>query len=91
MCLVLLFFLHLLYIFIYFFFLTWFRPSPVTVVEVMEPKMRISAGYVVYTFWAFATMLYGFIGYFLRDWRILQTVLTLPGLLILPVLWWVIK
>ncbi|KAG0714896.1 Organic cation transporter protein [Chionoecetes opilio] len=32
-------------------------------------------------------MLYGGLGYLIRDWRILQTAATLPGLLILPALW----
>ncbi|XP_045121222.1 organic cation transporter protein-like [Portunus trituberculatus] len=63
--------------------------SYVLMVEVLEPKMRIVAAFGAYNVWVLGTMLYGGLGYGIRDWRILQTVMTLPGLLLLPMLWWV--
>ncbi|KAG0727277.1 Organic cation transporter protein [Chionoecetes opilio] len=61
--------------------------SYVLMVEVIEPKMRTAAGFGIYNVWAIGTMLYGGLAYLMRDWRILQTVMTLPGLLLLPALW----
>ncbi|XP_063880951.1 organic cation transporter protein-like [Scylla paramamosain] len=60
--------------------------SFVLMIEVMEPKMRTVAGIAEGNFWAASIMLYGGLAYFIRDWRILQTAVTLPALLILPVL-----
>lgn len=55
------------------------------------PKTRALAGFAVYNVWAAGMLVYGLVGYLIRDWRILQTVVTLPGLLILPFLWWVYR
>ncbi|KAG0717081.1 Organic cation transporter protein [Chionoecetes opilio] len=55
--------------------------------EVMEPKRRTIAAFGIFTVWGVTVMLYGGLGYLIRDWRILQTAATLPGLLILPALW----
>ncbi|KAG0726883.1 Organic cation transporter-like protein [Chionoecetes opilio] len=55
--------------------------------EIMEPKRRTFAAFGVYNVWGVTIMLYGGLGYLIRDWRMLQTVATLPGLLILPALW----
>ncbi|XP_045120869.1 organic cation transporter protein-like [Portunus trituberculatus] len=53
----------------------------------MEPKVRPAVGYVIYISWALAMMVYGGFGFLIRDWRLLQTVVTLPGFLIIPGLW----
>ncbi|KAG0714900.1 Organic cation transporter protein [Chionoecetes opilio] len=55
--------------------------------EVLEPKRRTFAAFGINTVWGVTVMLYGGLGYLIRDWRILQTAATLPGLLILPDLW----
>ncbi|KAG0715691.1 Organic cation transporter protein [Chionoecetes opilio] len=55
--------------------------------EVMEPKRRTIAAFGINTVWGVTVLLYGGLGYLIRDWRILQTAATLPGLLILPALW----
>ncbi|KAG0713014.1 Organic cation transporter protein [Chionoecetes opilio] len=55
--------------------------------EVLEPKRRTIAAFGINTVWGVTVMLYGGLGYLIRDWRILQTAATLPGLLILPALW----
>ncbi|KAK8376323.1 hypothetical protein O3P69_009753 [Scylla paramamosain] len=61
--------------------------SYVLLVEVMNPKIRPVVGYAVNIFWASSMMIYSAFGYWIRDWRLLQTVNTLPGFLILPGLW----
>ncbi|XP_050712093.1 organic cation transporter protein-like isoform X1 [Eriocheir sinensis] len=61
--------------------------SYVLMIEVMEPKLRTACGFVFYNAWALSLVLYGGLGYLIRDWRVLQTVVTLPGLLLLPALW----
>ncbi|KAG0718418.1 Solute carrier family 22 member 13 [Chionoecetes opilio] len=61
--------------------------SLILLMEVLEPKRRTLAAFGIYTVWGVSVMLYGGLGYFIRDWRILQTAATLPGLLILPALW----
>lgn len=63
--------------------------SYVLMVEVLEPKRRTLAAYGAYNVWAGATVLYGGLGYLINDWRILQTAVTLPGVLILPGLWFI--
>ncbi|KAG0714905.1 Solute carrier family 22 member 13 [Chionoecetes opilio] len=61
--------------------------SYILLMEVMEPKRRTFAAFGINTVWGVTVMLYGGLGYLIRDWRILQTAATLPGLLILPALW----
>lgn len=61
--------------------------SYILMVEMIGPKTRTIAGFTVYNLWAAGMLVYGLVGYLIRDWRILQTVVTLPGLLILPFLW----
>ncbi|KAK8376480.1 hypothetical protein O3P69_009849 [Scylla paramamosain] len=61
--------------------------SYVLMVEVVEPKMRIVAAFGAFNVWVMGVVMYGGLGYWIRDWRILQTVMTLPGFLVLPMLW----
>ncbi|KAG0727570.1 Transposable element Tcb1 transposase [Chionoecetes opilio] len=61
--------------------------SFILLMEVLEPKRRTFAAFGINTVWGVTVMLYGGLGYLIRDWRILQTAATLPGLLILPALW----
>ncbi|KAG0712578.1 Organic cation transporter protein [Chionoecetes opilio] len=66
---------------------TFWNSSLILLIEVMEPKRRTFAAFGINTVWGVTLILYGGLGYLIRDWRILQTAATLPGLLILPALW----
>ncbi|KAG0720841.1 Organic cation transporter protein [Chionoecetes opilio] len=66
---------------------TFCYSSLILLMEVMEPKRRTFAAFGINTVWGVTLMLYGGLGYLIRDRRILQTAATLPGLLILPALW----
>ncbi|XP_063878559.1 organic cation transporter-like protein [Scylla paramamosain] len=59
----------------------------VLLMEVIEPKLRTPVGFMECNLWGVGMMLYGGLGYCIREWRLLQTVMTLPGLLILPAVW----
>ncbi|XP_045101089.1 organic cation transporter-like protein [Portunus trituberculatus] len=59
----------------------------VLLMEILEPKLRAPVGFMECNTWAVGIMLYGGLAYWIRDWRLLQTAATLPGLFILPVLW----
>ncbi|KAG0715098.1 Solute carrier family 22 member 13 [Chionoecetes opilio] len=61
--------------------------SLILLMEVLEPKRRTFAAFGIITVWGVTVMLYGGLGYLIRDWRILQTAATLPGLLTFPPLW----
>ncbi|KAG0726284.1 Solute carrier family 22 member 13 [Chionoecetes opilio] len=61
--------------------------SFILLMEVLEPKRRAIAAFGINTVWGVTLTLYGGLGYLTRDWRILQTAATLPGLFILPALW----
>ncbi|KAK4321248.1 hypothetical protein Pmani_007972 [Petrolisthes manimaculis] len=52
----------------------------------MEPKMRIVTGIMQFTSWSFATMLYSGWAYLIREWRWLQTFVSLPTLIMMPLL-----
>ncbi|KAK3869353.1 hypothetical protein Pcinc_025337 [Petrolisthes cinctipes] len=54
--------------------------------EVTEVKMRPVVGMLQFVTWTFGTMLFPAWAYFIREWRWLQTAVTLPCLLFLPTL-----
>lgn len=57
--------------------------------EVAEPKRRLSLGFTIYVVWGVNLGAWGGLGYLLREWRLLQFVGSLPGLVFLPLMWWV--
>ncbi|KAK3876175.1 hypothetical protein Pcinc_018997 [Petrolisthes cinctipes] len=56
-------------------------------VEVAEPRRRAALGLSIYLVWAASLIAWGGLGYLLREWRLLQFVGSIPGLLFLPMLW----
>ncbi|XP_076043589.1 organic cation transporter protein-like [Oratosquilla oratoria] len=57
-----------------------------TAMEVCEPKYRSLVGILVGLPWAFAVMAWGAAAYFIRDWRQLMLITSLPCLTLLPIL-----
>ncbi|XP_076058985.1 organic cation transporter protein-like isoform X2 [Oratosquilla oratoria] len=55
--------------------------------EVCEPRLRAAVGVLICLPWAFGTMIWGGLGYFIRDWRWLQLAIALPSLTFFPSLW----
>ncbi|KAK3875447.1 hypothetical protein Pcinc_019682 [Petrolisthes cinctipes] len=58
----------------------------ILVQEIMEPKMRIVTGITQFISWTFATMLYSVWAYLIREWRWLQTFVSLPTIIMIPLL-----
>lgn len=59
----------------------------ILVMEVTEMKWRSTAGLLVYSFWSVGTALWGLFAYLERDWRWLQTYVSLMLPAILPLLY----
>ncbi|XP_069171247.1 organic cation transporter protein-like isoform X2 [Procambarus clarkii] len=59
----------------------------VLALEVCEPKYRAAVGILTGLPWSLGTMWWGTMAYAIRDWRWLQLTVSLPGLLIFPVLY----
>ncbi|CAL4088287.1 unnamed protein product, partial [Meganyctiphanes norvegica] len=55
--------------------------------EVCEPKWRSTVGIFLSLPWAFGVMMLGAFGYLLRDWRDLQMAISLPLILLIPLVW----
>ncbi|XP_042225962.1 organic cation transporter protein-like [Homarus americanus] len=58
-------------------------------VEIAEPRIRNIVGCGFFEFWALGIMGWGGLAYLLREWRVLQQVASLSGLLFLPTLWFI--
>ncbi|XP_042204348.1 organic cation transporter protein-like [Homarus americanus] len=59
----------------------------ILIMEVTEMKMRSRIGILQFISWTAGTMLWGGWAYLVRNWRWLQTMVSLPCLLFLPALW----
>ncbi|CAH1774398.1 unnamed protein product [Owenia fusiformis] len=57
--------------------------------ELFPPKERVPFGIIHEVFWAIGAVLLGFYAYLFRDWRHLQLIVSLPVILILPMLWFI--
>ncbi|XP_068227220.1 organic cation transporter protein-like [Palaemon carinicauda] len=85
-------FLYNLYVILAFRFIVGFVDMPVfyaLTLEICEVKFRSLVGVLTALPWAFGTMAWGGIAYFVRDWRTLQLVASFPNLLILPALYFI--
>ncbi|XP_042242824.1 organic cation transporter protein-like isoform X2 [Homarus americanus] len=59
----------------------------VLVMESCSSHLRPVLGIMVALPWALGIALYGVFGYFVREWRNLQLLISLPGILIFPAIW----
>ena len=52
--------------------------------EIIGPKHRTAVGNAIYFFYNGFQMLFVLIAYFIRDWRIILLVITVPAVLLFP-------
>ena len=57
--------------------------------ELFPAVYRTFAGTALELFWAAAWMFLALLAYLIRDWRHLQLAVTMPGILALPLIWYV--
>jgi len=57
--------------------------------ELFAAKYRTFAGAIVQNFWAVATCFYALLAYLVRDWVHLQLIISLVGILTIPLYWYV--
>ncbi|XP_037785909.1 organic cation transporter protein-like [Penaeus monodon] len=74
------------------FFLGFLHPAGLQVayvlaMEVCESRYRSIVGVLLALPWALGTIAWGIWAHLLRDWKWLQLAVSLPGLILLPVLW----
>ncbi|XP_071544081.1 organic cation transporter protein-like [Panulirus ornatus] len=60
--------------------------SFVMAMELAEPRVRTVLGFIVGVMWALGIPAWTGLAYLLREWRLLQFVASLPGLLMLPLI-----
>ncbi|KAK3875448.1 hypothetical protein Pcinc_019683 [Petrolisthes cinctipes] len=58
----------------------------ILVMEVTEVRMRATIGIAQFITWSFGTMLFSGMAYLVREWRLLQTVMSIPCFLFIPCL-----
>lgn len=69
--------------------LTKFIYFPIQALEVSAPRVRSAVGVAILMPWSINTVIFSGVAYLIRDWRMLQLVMSLLGLLHIPGLWWV--
>ncbi|KAK8381903.1 hypothetical protein O3P69_015128 [Scylla paramamosain] len=69
-----------------FIYVTYIQSVYVIVMETVPSWMRATMGILVAVGWALFTIVFGGLGYMLREWRELQMVSSLPFLLVVPLL-----
>jgi len=57
--------------------------------ELFPAVYRTVAGTALWLFWAALWMFLALMAYLIRDWRHLQLAITLPGVLTIPLIWYV--
>jgi len=55
--------------------------------ELFAAKNRTFAGIMIENFWSIATCLFSLLAYLIRDWVYLQLLISLFGLLTIPLYW----
>ena len=55
--------------------------------ELFPAVHRTFAGTALELFWAAAWMFLALLAFLIRDWRHLQLAITLPGVLVIPLIW----
>jgi len=63
-------------------------PSYVMACELFAAKYRTFAGITIFNFWAVAMCLLALLGYLLNNWVHLQLIVSLLGLLTIPLYWY---
>ncbi|XP_033637301.1 organic cation transporter protein-like [Asterias rubens] len=61
----------------------------VLIIETFSPEKRTFAGCINGVFWGIGVTLLTPIAYFFRNWRHMQIAISLPSLVVVPLLWWV--
>ncbi len=62
-------------------------PNAFLGMELVGPSKRVVAGMVIEFFFTAGMLLLGGIAYFIRTWRILQVIISIPGFLFLSYYW----
>ncbi|XP_066955192.1 organic cation transporter protein-like [Macrobrachium rosenbergii] len=57
--------------------------------EICAPAARSTVGVLFALPWAFGTVIWGGLAYFIRDWRWLQFAVSLPTVILFPALWYI--
>lgn len=73
----------------------WFQGAGLTGIvmacELFPAAQRTFAGTALELFWAGSWMALSLLAYLIRDWRHLQLTVTLPPILTIALIWWVMR